>query len=123
MTPAGTRTVFFISDGTGITAETLGHSLLTQFEGLAIHEVRVPFVSTEEKALECVAHIREAAIKDGMRPIVITTLVNPAIGATLKKADALFLDFFETFVAPLEQELGAKATHTMGRSHSLFNSE
>ncbi|MCE2831219.1 MAG: phosphoenolpyruvate synthase regulatory protein, partial [Oxalobacteraceae bacterium] len=35
-TPPGSagfdRTVFFVSDGTGITAETFGHSVLTQFD-------------------------------------------------------------------------------------------
>jgi len=116
-----TRTVFFISDGTGITAETLGHTLLTQFEGPKFRQVRIPFVSGEEKAAECVYEINEAEKRDGLRPIVITTLVNPGIGAIVGKANGLFIDFFETFVAPLEKELGVKATHTVGRSHSLFD--
>ena len=30
---SSTRPVFYVSDGTGITAETIGHSLLTQFTG------------------------------------------------------------------------------------------
>lgn len=118
-----TRTVFFISDGTGITAETLGHSLLTQFEGLRFRQVRIPFVSTTKKAEECVAEIRRAHEHDGLRPIVVTTLVNPEISATLRPADALFVNFFETFIAPLEQELGVKSTHTIGRSHSAANSQ
>lgn len=118
-----TRTVFFISDGTGITAETLGHSLLTQFEGLRFRQVRIPFVSTTKKAEECVAEIRRAHQQDGLRPIVVTTLVNPDISATLRLADALFVNFFETFIAPLEQELGVKSTHTIGRSHSAVNTQ
>lgn len=44
------RTIFFISDGTGITAETLGHSLLTQFEGVRLKMVRIPFVNSTDKA-------------------------------------------------------------------------
>ncbi len=28
------RTVFFVSDGTGLTVEALGHSLITQFEDI-----------------------------------------------------------------------------------------
>jgi len=121
MENAKTRTVFFISDGTGITAETLGHTLLTQFEGPKFHQVRIPFVSGTDKAAECVYEINEAEKRDGERPIVITTLVSPEMGAIVGKANALFIDFFQAFVAPLEKELGVKATHTVGRSHSLFD--
>ena len=117
------RTVFFISDGTGITAETLGHSLLTQFKGIRFRQVRVPFVSSLAKARECLEQIREAARRDGIRPIVVTTLVDPNIGKLLREADALFLDFFETFIAPLEDELGTKSTHTIGQSHGQASSQ
>ena len=44
------RPVFFISDGTGITAETIGHSLLTQFSGVDFRTLRISFVDTREKA-------------------------------------------------------------------------
>ena len=69
------RTVFFISDGTGITAETLAHSLLSQFEDQHFRQVRMPFVDTVDKARDCVAQILEAAARDGRRPIVVSTLV------------------------------------------------
>lgn len=116
------RTVFFISDGTGITAETLGHSLLTQFEGILFRQVRIPFVSSLSKARDCVWQIGQTAEKDGIRPIVITTLMDPNIAEALRQADALFLDFFEAFIVPLEDELGVKSSHTIGRSHSTVNS-
>ena len=111
------RTVFFISDGTGITAETLGHSLLTQFEDLRFRQIRIPFVSTLAQALECQEQIRRAAAEDGIRPIVVSTLVDANIGKVLRETDALFLDFFEAFIVPLENELGSKSSHTIGRSH------
>src|SRR5574340_1200282 len=123
MNEQSVRTVFFISDGTGITAETLGHSLLTQFEGLRFRQIRIPFVSTRDKARECVAEIERARQRDGLRPVVITTLVNQDIAAALSQGDALFVNFFEAFIAPLEQELGVRSTHTMGRSHSAVNSQ
>lgn len=123
MTDRHARTVFFISDGTGITAETLGHSLLTQFEGIDFRQVRVPFVSTLAQARECLIQIRDAARLDGIRPIVVTTLVDPNVGKMLREADALFLDFFEAFIVPLEDELGAKSTHTIGRSHGQASSQ
>ena len=123
MTDRHARTVFFISDGTGITAETLGHSLLTQFEGIDFRQMRLPFVSTLGQASECRLQIRHAAERDGIRPIVVTTLVDPNISKILREADALFLDFFEAFIVPLEDELGAKSTHTIGRSHGQAGSQ
>jgi len=115
------RTVFFISDGTGITAETLAHSLLSQFEDQHFRQVRMPFVDTVDKARDCVAQILEAAARDGRRPIVVSTLVSPLVADTLRQADALILDFFSIFIAPLEAELGARSTHAVGRSHGRAN--
>jgi hypothetical protein len=48
--PMKRRTVFFVSDQTGVTAETMGHSLLTQFEGLEFRQVTLPFIATVDKA-------------------------------------------------------------------------
>ncbi len=119
------RTVFFVSDGTGITAETLGHSVLTQFEHLRYRPQRLPFIDSPDKAREAGARINEAAERDGKKPIVFSTLVNPAVAATLKaSAQGFFVEMFETFVEPLERELGLKSTHTIGRSHNIsVNSE
>ena len=117
MTPPR-RTVFVVSDGTGITAEMLGHSLLTQFEGMSPHQITLPFVDSEEKARECVARINETRRNGNARPIVFSTLVNNKIREILRQSDAFLLDFFEMFLDPLEEELGVKSTHTIGRSHS-----
>lgn len=116
---ADRRTAFFVSDRTGITAEMLGHSLLTQFENVRFQEVTLPFVDTVDKALEVVTLINQAAATDGTRPIVISTLVNAEIAAMVGSANALFLDCFEIFIAPLEKELGVTASHAVGRSHSV----
>ena len=117
------RTVFFISDGTGISAETLGHSLLTQFEGIDFAQTVLPFVDTAAKARQCVARIEEAKARSGTRPIVFCTLVNDEVRATLREADALVLDFFESFLNPLETELGTRSAHAVGRSHSAMNNK
>jgi regulator of PEP synthase PpsR (kinase-PPPase family) len=113
------RVAFFISDRTGITAEMLGHSLLTQFEGVKFEEVTLPFVDTVDKAHEIVTRINETATKEGVRPIVISTLVNTEIAEIVGAANALFLDCFEIFISPLEKELGEHASHAIGRSHSV----
>ena len=112
------RTAFFVSDRTGITAEMLGHSLLTQFESVRLQEVTLPFVDSVEKAREAVRQINERAAADGVRPVVISTLVNTDIARVVSDADALFLDCFEIFISPLEKELGVRASHAVGLSHS-----
>jgi regulator of PEP synthase PpsR (kinase-PPPase family) len=122
---AHNRTVFFVSDGTGITAETLGHSVLTQFEHLHYRPQRLPFIDSADKAREAAARINEAGARDGKRPIVFSTLVDPVVSGALREgAEAFFIEMFETFVEPLERELGLHSTHTIGRSHAIrVNSE
>jgi len=115
------RTVFFVSDGTGITVQMLGQSLLTQFEGVEFRQVTLPFVDSVEKAAECVARISAEAVNGNAKPVVFSTLVNQEVRRALRKADALFLDFFETFIDPLEAGLGIKSSHTVGRSHSAMD--
>jgi len=117
------RTVFFISDGTAITAETVGHSLLSQFEGIAYRQERIPFIDTLEKARECLRRIEAAKIRDGVRPVVVTTLVAPVISALVREADALHLDFIAAFISPLEVELGIKSSRAIGRGHSRATSK
>jgi len=113
------RTAFFVSDRTGITAEMLGHSLLTQFDGVGFNEVTLPFVDSVEKAQEVVKQINAQAVSEGMRPIVISTLARTEIAQVVGQANALFLDCFEIFISPLERELGLRASHAIGRSHSV----
>lgn len=119
---SGKREVFFVSDGTGITAETLGHSVLAQFDGLDIHAHRISFLDTRDKALDAVVRINESAARCGRRPIVFSTLVDPAVNGVLHSANALILDLFASFIVPLEQELGCKSSHAVGRFHNIGDS-
>src|SRR5512132_2558648 len=112
------RTVFFVSDGTGITAQMLGHSLLTQFEGVDFNQVTLPFVDSVDKAQECLERIEREALRGNGQPVVFSTLVNGDVREVIRRANALFVDFFETFIGPLEGGLGVKSSHTIGRSHS-----
>lgn len=115
------RTIFFISDGTGITAETIGHSLLTQFEGIEFRQIRMPFVDTLEKAEKARERIAEAAARDGERPIVINTLVEPTCSEILSRSEGLVLDIFAVFIGLLEDELGIKRSPRMGQAHGLVD--
>lgn len=115
------RSVFFVSDRTGITSEMLGQSLLAQFDNVEFNRVAVPFVDSVDKAVAAVDLINRAADDEGARPIVFSTLVNEDTRDVLRTANALVLDCFAIFIAPLEIELGIRASQQIGRSHGAGN--
>ena len=98
------RTVFFVSDQTGVTAETLGHSLLTQFAGQEFRQVTLPFIDSDDKAHEAVAKINAAGEVDSLRPIVFSTLVQDNLRGIVKEAGGVYLGIFDVFLTPLEAE-------------------
>src|SRR5690606_21698289 len=106
------RSVFFVSDGTGITAETFGNSILAQFSARPRH-VRRPFIDSADKARSVVEEINKVADSEGRRPIVFITLVNDDIRdiVTDPGCRGLVLDMFKAFVEPLEAEFGIKSNH------------
>jgi regulator of PEP synthase PpsR (kinase-PPPase family) len=118
------RTVFFVSDGTGITAETFGNSILNQFPATPRH-VRRPFIDNVEKANAVAAEINAAAEAEGKRPIVFVTLVNDEVrdALTADSCKGLVLDMFRTFVEPLEIEFGVKSNHRVGRFSDVAKSQ
>jgi regulator of PEP synthase PpsR (kinase-PPPase family) len=91
------RTVFFVSDGTGITAETLGQSLLTQFNMLVFEYITISYVDNLEKAQQTLERIKEVYMQCGERPLVFATLINSEISQFLQQSPALFMDFFQIF--------------------------
>lgn len=114
------RIVFFISDRTGITVETLGHTLLSQFPGLAFREEIRRFIDTPEKARVVAAEIRALA-DAGQPPVVFSTLIEDATRAEIAAAGGVFIDFVDAFLDPLEKEFGVKSSHTIGRSHGVVD--
>src|SRR5690606_36529483 len=115
------RPVFYVSDGTGITAETIGHSLLTQFGGLRFATDRLLFVDSLDKARQTAEKIRQAGIAHGLRPIVVNSCVDPALNAILAESGALMLDVFAPFIEPLERELGQQRESHVGRAHGMVD--
>jgi regulator of PEP synthase PpsR (kinase-PPPase family) len=113
------RTVFFLSDQTGVTAETLGHSLITQFVSQQFRQVTLPFIDSDDKAREAVQKIEEAGANDASRPIVFSTLVDPELRKIIKSTDCLHLDIFDEFLEPLEVELDQSPLHDPGRAHGM----
>lgn len=115
------RPVFYISDGTGITAETIGHSLLTQFPGVEFSTRRIAFVDNVEKAAAAAVEIRKAAELNGFRPVVINTVIDPAINAVLIESGGLMLDVFAPFIRPMEQELRIIHQPKVGQAHGMVD--
>jgi regulator of PEP synthase PpsR (kinase-PPPase family) len=117
------RSVFFISDGTGITAETLGLSLLAHFDGVIFRQVRLPFIDTQEKAQEALARIALAQAEDGQRAILMLTLVSAEIRAMFEGCGALTLDLFGTFTSQIAAELGLQPAAFIGMSRRTAGNE
>jgi regulator of PEP synthase PpsR (kinase-PPPase family) len=115
------RKVFFVSDQTGVTAETMGHSLLTQFDSAQFQSLTLPFIATTAQAAAVVQRIDAAGRESGLRPIVFATLVDDAVRDVLQRANALVLDFFAAFLGPLEAELAMSSAHASGRAHGMAN--
>ncbi|HEX7115809.1 MAG TPA: pyruvate, water dikinase regulatory protein, partial [Steroidobacter sp.] len=100
-------------------AETMGHSLLTQFDGQAFRQVTLPFISTVDKAHEAVRRIDATAAAEGVRPVIFSTLVQEELREIIKRANGLFLDFFDAFLGPLEEELKVKSSRAQGKAHGM----
>lgn len=123
------RSAFFISDGTGITAETLGHSLLAQFEGttnegtagIEFDKQTLPYIDTPEKARETVVKINQAHQQDGCKPILFETIINPDIRKIFAASEGFIIDIFSTFLNPLESELKIESSYSVGKGHSIQN--
>ena len=115
------RRVFFVSDRTGLTVEALGSSLLTQFGDIDFLRVTLPFIDSIPKAIQVVAQVNEAHRDSGQRPLVFSSIVDDEVRMEINKATGLVLDVFERFIVPLENELGVKSTHAVGRAHSAGN--
>lgn len=113
------RTVFYVSDRTGITAESFGRTLLTQFPGVELPRRVLPFVDSRDKAEAARAEINAVARREAVRPIVFCTLIDDAVRAIIASADALCLDLFAGFIGQLETELGRPSSHTMGLTHGM----
>ena len=117
------RSVFFISDGTAITAETLGHSLLAQFPHVKFDIHIIPYITSEEAAMNVVEEINKRAEIDGKQPLVFDTLVDPYARDIINTANAVNLDVFEGLISKLSDVLGTAPTTLVGQTHAVTDSE
>ena len=116
MTP--TRPVFIVSDHTGITAEIIGKSLLSQFPGEAFATESLPFVDTLDKAQDAANRIRNAWKVSSLKPMVFSTMTDAAARAILDASGAVVMDVYGHFLGMMIGELGRPAVPVKGQSHS-----
>jgi regulator of PEP synthase PpsR (kinase-PPPase family) len=115
------RTVYYISDSTGITAETIGNSILAQFEGVQFDKHRLPFTDNPVKAEAAALRIKTRYAQSGQRPIVVNTMADRALCDIVAASGALMMDVFAPFIGPLEGELGTRRSGAVNRSHGVVD--
>ncbi len=117
------RTVFFLSDRTGITVDVFGNSLLSQFDGLDFHRVYIPYIDSIEKLEEAIQRIESCGNEEHHAPMVFSTLVQRELRDHLRESNCRVYDLFDTFIGPIECDLGVQAACAVGRSHGIGNLE
>ncbi len=117
------RHAFVISDRTGLTAEAMAHSLLSQFPKVDFQTRLVPFIDSLDKAKELVREIDVVAGETGMKPLVFVTLVDDAIRMIINQSESVVFDLFDTFIGPMERELGLESSHSVGKSHGVSDNK
>ncbi|WP_435930993.1 posphoenolpyruvate synthetase regulatory kinase/phosphorylase PpsR [Moraxella bovoculi] len=117
------RSAFFISDGTAITAETLGRSLLSQFGNVKFDIKIIPYVDNTELAQEAVKRINEANRLSGLKPLVFDTIVSDEIRTIINGAEATNLDIYEGLINRIANEIGEKPDPHSGIAHGHVDSD
>jgi len=117
------KSVFYLSDGTGITVETLGTTLLTQFEQVEFNKQHFPYLNSKDKVQEIVQQVNAISETDESLPLVFSTIVEPESRVLIKSSNALVFDLFDIFIGPIESKLGIKSSRHVGHSHGMGNSD
>lgn len=112
------RDVFYVSDGTAITCETLGHVVLGQFSFIP-NEKTFPFVESEDKVADVIKEIEISYQRDGVKPLVFFSIVVPEIREMLLKAPAHGYDVLESIVQKVQDDIQMEPQPKMQRSRSV----
>jgi len=116
------RAAYFVSDSTGITAETLGSALLANFPAVTFHRHTIPFVDTAEGARNVVRDIQDSVCA-GTDPIVFATVKSAEIVAELAASGAVVIDLLGGHLRELEAALGSTASEQLGQYHGVGDIE
>jgi regulator of PEP synthase PpsR (kinase-PPPase family) len=115
------RTIFYISDRTGITIKTLGRSLISQFDNITFEQYTLPFIDTVEKTEDACRQIANVEKRDAQRPIIFMSIINPMLVTMLGNTGCFIIDIYHTFIGRLEQELHSPSAQVTGRVHSIWD--
>ena len=113
------RSVFIVSDRSGVTAETICHTLLSQFPGIDFTQSFLPFVDSVEKVNTVIDTINRAAKETGLRPLVFITFAEDRYAEMLRNSDAEVFDLFNSFINRMEAALGQVSSHQPGQAHGI----
>jgi regulator of PEP synthase PpsR (kinase-PPPase family) len=113
--------VYFISESTAITAQTLGNSLLSQFENIEFERHYMPYINTVEKARELVAELREVTAENGDKPVVFATMPDKEIDAIMREASCHYYELFSGYLKQLSEAIGVTPSYRFGLSHGISN--
>lgn len=120
--PRGRWAAFFVSDSTGITAETLGSALLANFPDIDVEHHTLPFVDGDDRVTEALAEVARASAA-GLSPVVFATVKQAALRARLTTAPALVIDLLSGPLARLEQAFEVRSSELPGAYHGLGDLE
>lgn len=113
------RTAFIVSDRTGLTAEAMAHSLLSQFPSIDFQIETFTFVDNPQKTAEFVDRCLRIKEKHGLGPMVFLTMVDDDLRAQITNAQIKVFDLFQAFIGPMEERLGVMSSHSVGQSHGV----
>lgn len=117
------RHIILLSDGTGITVETLGNSLISQFDTISFSRTSMPYIDSIDKANDVVKKIHTLYKSTGERPIVFMTVINSEIIEIIDQSPAVIFDLFSHFLTSLEGELGVKPSKAVGKTHGVVSEQ
>jgi [pyruvate, water dikinase]-phosphate phosphotransferase / [pyruvate, water dikinase] kinase len=110
--------VFFLSDSTGITAETMGNALLIQFPSLRFERRLIPFISTVEEARRVVS-ILDVAAAGPVTPLAFSTTALEEVRQELLRTTCPLIDFFDLHMERVESILRVKGIRVAARLHGM----
>ena len=119
--PKPKQSVFFVSDRTGKTAQSIGMSLLTQFNSVEFIHRNHSFINSVNDAVKVAAEIKQSHLDEGKPPIVISTIVNKEAETEIAQTGACLISLFNEFIDPLEKLLGVESSHSAGMPHEGFD--
>lgn len=114
------RAIFFVSDRTGLTAESYGKSLLAQFPDLRFETRTLAFVDSIPKAQTAKQQIEMVSANYSKEPIIFSTLVGKDEQDIIEQCHGHVISLFGAFLEPLEKTFGMESAHSLGQSNNIW---